>query len=122
MNWKIWLPVGLVLLTASWMLFDGTRAFLVGDYVTPQSGEYAGQLGPWSALVKTVGIEPRSVLMKSIFVSYGLIAFGSAIYFALNRERGRAALMIVCILGLWYLPVGTFTNLLALILLWIGRK
>ena len=66
MSWKDWVIVILVAFTAGWMLFDGTRALIVGDYVTPASGEYAGQLGPWSNLVKADGIEPLSTLMKLI--------------------------------------------------------
>lgn len=122
MNWKTWVPVVLVLLTAGWMLFDGSRALLAGDYVTPQSGAYAGQLGPWSNLVKAAGIEPRSVLMKSIFVAYGLMALAMTICFALGVSWGRPALMTVCALGLWFLPIGTVTNLIALIVLFIGGK
>lgn len=63
-----WIVISLVLLTAGWMVFDGTRAMLTGDYVTPATGPYAGQLGAWSNLVRIIGIEPRSTLMKSIFV------------------------------------------------------
>lgn len=122
MDWKNWLVLLLVALTAGWMLFDGTRALLVGDYVTPKTGEYAGQLGPWSNLVKAIGIEPRSALMKSIFVMYGLIALAIAVCFALGFSWARGAMIVVCILGLWFLPIGTVTNLIALILLWIGRS
>ncbi len=104
------------------MLFDGSRALIVGDYVTPKAGEYAGQLGPWSNLVKAVGIEPRSTLMKSIFVGYGLSALTVMACFMLGIAWARTALMIVCILGLWFLPIGTITNLIALILLLIGRR
>ena len=104
------------------MLFDGSRALITGDYVTPKSGEYAGQLGPWSNLVEAVGIEPRSTLMKLIFVGYGLSALIVVVCFALGVTWARAALMVVCILGLWFLPIGTITNLLSLILLWIGRR
>jgi hypothetical protein len=43
--------------------YDGSRALIVGDYVTPKSGAYAGQLGPWAKLVAAVGIEPRSTVM-----------------------------------------------------------
>ena len=122
MNWKDWIIVVLVAFTAGWMLFDGTRALIMGDYVTPITGQYAGQLGPWSNLVKAIGIEPRSTLMKSIFVVYGLIALGVALCFALGFSWARGAMIIICILGLWFLPIGTITNLIVLILLLIGRK
>ena len=122
MNWKDWIIVILVAFTAGWMLFDGSRALIVGDYITPQSGEYAGQLGPWSNLVKAVGIEPRSTLMKSIFVIYGLTALIIMVCFILGVSWAPMALMIVCILGLWYLPIGIITNIIALIFLLIGKK
>ena len=105
MNWKDWVIVILVAFTAGWMLFDGTRALITGDYTTPSSGEYAGQLGPWSNLVRAVGIEPRSTLMKSIFVIYGIAALTVVVCFMLAISWARLALIIVCILGLWF-----FTN------------
>ena len=104
------------------MLFDGTRALIVGDYVTPTTGEYAGQLGPWSNLVRAFGIDPRSTLMKLIFVVYGLIALVTAICYALGLTWARQAMIAVCILGLWYLPIGTATNLVTLIFLFKIRR
>ena len=56
MDWKAWLIVLLVALNAGWMIFDGTRALTVGDYVTAASGDRAGQLGPWATLVKAIEI------------------------------------------------------------------
>jgi hypothetical protein len=100
MDWKNWVIIILVAFTGGWMLFDGTRALILGDYVTPKSGEYAGQLGPWSNLVKAIGIEPRSTLMKLIFVGYGSIALTVAVCFAFGPSWARTALLIVCILGL----------------------
>ena len=122
MNWKDWVIVILVAFTAGWMLFDGSRALIVGDYITPKSGEYAGQLGAWSNLVKAIGIEPRSTLMKSIFVIYGLTVLTILVCFILGVSWARMALIVVSILGLWFLPIGTITNLIALGLLLIGRK
>ena len=122
MDWKHWIVVVLVLLTAGWMLFDGTRALITGDYVTPKTGEYAGQLGPWANLVRTVGIEPRSTLMKSIFVAYGLIALVVAVCFALGAPWARVAMIVVCASGLWFLPIGTATNLIALVFLLTTRR
>jgi hypothetical protein len=117
MNLRRWIILGLVTFTAGWMLFDGSRALIVGDFVTPTTGEYAGQLGPWAALVNAVGIEPRSTLMKSIFVGYGLAALLLAYCFARGMAWSRMVLILVCFLGLWYVPFGTLGNLLCLILL-----
>jgi len=121
MNRKHWAIILLVALTAGWMLYDGTRALILGDYTTASTGEYAGQLGPWSNLVQALGIDPRSTLMKSIFVLYGLAGLVIVTCFALKRSWARRVLMAVCILGLWFLPIGTVFNLAALILLFLTR-
>lgn len=122
MSWKKILIAFLVLFTAGWMLFDGTRALIVGDFVTPATGEYAGQLGPWANLVQRVGIEPRSTLMKSIFVVYGLLAIASLVCYLIGYPWAGSALMVVCFLGLWYLPFGTISNLIVLFLMMMRRR
>ncbi len=116
------LVIVLALLQAGWMTFDGTRAFLVGDYVTPSSGEYAGQLGPWAKVVASVGIEPRSSLMKSIFVIYGVAWLIIISNFALNQAWGWLAMLIVAIGTLWYLPFGTISSIIQIVLLVAIRK
>lgn len=121
MAWKDWAVLILIILNAGWMLFDGTRALIVGDYVTPATGEYAGQLGPWSNLVKAVGIDPRSTSMKLIFVVYGLAALTVLACYMLGLPWARGALIAIELLGLWYLPIGTITNLIVLILLFVTR-
>ena len=65
---QAWLAVALVVFDASWMGFDGARAFVLGDYITPGG---AGQLGPWAAVVGALGVDPRSDLIQAIFVVYG---------------------------------------------------
>ena len=50
---------------ATWMVVDGSRALLLGDYFTPSG---TGRLGPWTYVVRAVGIAPRSTLMKLLFV------------------------------------------------------
>ncbi len=68
MGWMVWAVAVLAVVVAGWFLFDGLYALITGDYVTPKSGEHAGQLGPWSSVVSAVGITPRSTAMKLIFV------------------------------------------------------
>ncbi len=111
----------LITFESCWMIFDGLRALIVGDYVTPKSGNYAGQLGPWALIVQRVGIAPRSTLMKTIFVGYGLVALTVTVCFAFNLLWAWWVLIVVLILGLWYLPVGTLLNFISLILLLLNR-
>jgi len=103
------------------MAFDGGRALLAGDYVTPSSGPYAGQLGPWAVVVEAAGLEPRSTLVKSVFVVYGLALVAAAGGFALGRTDSRRALLALLPLGLWYLPFGTVINVVVLAILYAAR-
>ncbi len=112
----------LIVLSAGWMLLDGIRALTFGDFVTPTTGEHAGQLGPWANLVAAVGIEPRSMFMKLIFVLYGIVALTAVAGYALNQPWGRMALIVMAMLGLWYVPVGTAANLTVLVLLGFRRE
>ena len=120
MHWTRWIILTLVLLNAGWMVFDGSRALTVGDYVTPKSGRHAGQLGPWSKVVETVGIPPRSTAMKSIFVIYGLLFIAMSVAFVLDLPWARTGLIVVAVLGLWHLPFGTVINLIVLGLVLVG--
>lgn len=113
--------VAAALAVAGWMVFDGIRALLLGDYVTPATGEHAGQLGPWAGLVSLVGIDPRSTAMKATFVAYGIawLAVIAAFVAGLRRSRG---LMVTAAAGaLWYLPFGTLFGLLQIGLLLLPR-
>ena len=117
-----WVIVIFIILNAGWMFTDGLRALIIGDYVTPQSGEYVGQLGPWANLLETVGIEPRSTIVKTTFVLYGSISLIAVTGFATNQSWARNALIVMAVLGLWYLPIGTATNMIVLILLFLFRR
>ena len=119
-----WLSRILLLLAvfeAGWLVFDGSRALIVGDYVTPKSGPQTGQLGPWSKLVAAVGIEPRSTLMKVIHVVLGLAWLFVACGFAVGQPWGGRAMMACAVLGLWYLPIGTVLSLAQIVLLLVLR-
>ena len=117
LHWSAWVILGLVLLNGGWMAFDGGRAIIVGDYVTPRTGQFAGQLGPWSNIVQAVGVDPRSGLMKSIFLVYGLAYIGATTAFLLGVSRARWGVLMLAVLGLWYLPFGTLINVLVIVLL-----
>ena len=117
LHWTAWLVVALVLLNGGWMAFDGGRALFTGDYVTPRTGPHAGALGTWSKVVSTVGIEPRSTLMKTLFLVYGLAFVGLAGVFVLGVSKAWLALLLVAALGLWYVPFGTVINAIVITLL-----
>lgn len=117
-----WIIAALVLFTAGYMLFDGIHALTVGDYVTPVAGEYAGQLGPWAGLVASIGIDPRSTFMKVVFVVYGFSSLAVLAGFITQEPWGQSALLVMTVLGLWYLPFGTAINIVVLMLLFLKRN
>ncbi|MCZ6652136.1 MAG: hypothetical protein O7D91_03825 [Planctomycetota bacterium] len=116
-HWAGWIVVGLALFLAGWFAFEGGRALVVGDYITPKSGKYAGQLGPWSKVVSAVGIEPRSTLMKSIFLVFGVVWIGITICFVLKLHWAWWAMLIAAAGSLWYLPFGTLLGVVQIVVL-----
>jgi hypothetical protein len=117
MSWLRSLAISLGVLLGGWLMFDGVRALTVGDYVTPTSGDYAGQLGPWSQVVAAVGVEPRSSLMKGTHVLLGGFWLLSAGGFAIRRSWAWPAMAIAAGTSLWYLPLGTLIGVIELALL-----
>jgi hypothetical protein len=97
------------------MTFDGLHALILGDYLTRTTGPFAGQLGPWSSLVSAVGIAPRSTIMKSIFVLFGVAWLAAIAGFLRRGRRSTATLAALAVATLWYLPVGTLVSTLVLI-------
>jgi putative Mn2+ efflux pump MntP len=117
MHWTSWIAAGLGVVLGAWMMFDGVRAFVTGDYVTPSSGEYAGQLGPWAKVVSAVGLEPRSAAVKSAHVGLGLFWLAAAGCFAARVPGSWGALLACAIGSLWYAPFGTVIGVVEIALL-----
>ena len=117
MHWLRWVVILLALFEAGWMAFDGTRAFIVGDYITPASGQHRGQLGPWTKTVRAVGIEPRSFLMKGIFVLYGAAWLLIILCYSLDFPWARRAMLLAAVGSLWYLWAGTISSSVQIALL-----
>jgi len=117
MHWIGWVVSAAALVEGGWLAFDGAHALITGDYVTPNSGSCAGQLGPWSKLVSSVGIEPRSTLMKSIHLVIGVTWMIVLICFQLRVSWSWTGMMLCAVAGLWYLPFGTLLSIMQIILL-----
>lgn len=117
-----WTVVTLASVQAGWMVFGGTRALVVGDYVTPSSGEHAGELGPWTGVVEAVGIEPRSPTLKLIFVGYGSGWLAVVSAYISNRRWAPRGMVAAAAGSLWYLWVGSVSGTLQLGLLALAHK
>ena len=112
-----WSAVALCLLQGGYMVVDGVRALVVGSYITPGSGEHAGQLGPWARLVAWVGVEPESTGMRVFFVVLGVLWLVLAFGIATEAPWAWLAGMLMGIGTLWYLVPGTVVSVAVVILL-----
>jgi hypothetical protein len=115
---------GLVVFLAAaqggWLTYDGGRALVVGDYVTRSSGPRAGELGPWSRLVSSIGLDPRSNMVKAAHVALGLAWLSTAMALVMRRRSARTLAFLCSVATLWYLPVGTVASVLVIGLLLIA--
>ena len=97
---------------AGWMLFDGARRLIVGDYV-----RINGQLGPWTRVVSAVGLDPMSTTVAVIFLACALFRGVATAGLLTRASWGWGAMMASSIAMLWYLPVGTAMAVLTIALL-----
>ncbi|MBI4770441.1 MAG: hypothetical protein HY784_08550 [Chloroflexi bacterium] len=109
-------PATLVLYTAcaavigGWMTYDGLHQRLTGDFVRT-----GGQLGPWAAIPRALGVDPLS--MGFFFVVLGLEWIAAACGLWLGRRWGYNLAVGLSLLGLLYAPFGTLVSALALLAL-----
>jgi hypothetical protein len=115
---RIAIPL-IALFVGGWLTFDGTRALISGDYITPRKGPSAGQLGPWSKVVSAIGMDPRSMKVKCFHIVLGIIWLLSALMFLVKPGLGWFALVGCSISSLWYLPFGTILSVVELSLLFL---
>ena len=109
-----WIVLALALFQGAWLTFDGGRALIVGDYVTPKSGSRAGQLGPWSQIVSALGINPRGGFMKGVHVLLGIAWLAAVVLLFIRSGTGRCFALGCGVATLWYLPIGTVVSLIVI--------
>jgi hypothetical protein len=112
-----WIAAVLCVVQGGYMTLDGARALVVGSYITPGSGDHAGQLGPWARIVGAVGIAPESTGMKTGFVALGVLWLGLAAGLAAGTSWAWPAGIVLAVGTLWYLVPGTVLSVLVLVLL-----
>ena len=113
--------VALASILGGWLVFDGLRALIVGDYLTPRSGSYAGRLGPWAQVLTAVGIDPRSPIIKGAHVVLGAAWLALADAIAVQSAWPRFSVLICAIATVWYLPFGTVVAIAQIMLSLVSR-
>ncbi|REJ74477.1 MAG: hypothetical protein DWQ36_20460 [Acidobacteria bacterium] len=90
-----------------WMFFDGCRPLLIGDYLTPASGQHAGRLGLWADALRWLGLDPRSAAVMLLHVVCGAALLAAWVALLRRAAKGSRYLLAASLLTAWYLPFST---------------
>ena len=110
-----YIVVVLALLDGGFMIADSLERFLTGEFFL-----IGGQLGPWSTLVRDLGIDPLS--MAPVFLVIGAAYCVCALALLLRKGWGYYGVLFLAFGTLWYLLFGTISSVLQIILLASARK
>lgn len=113
------LITALAAVQGGYMIVDGTRAIVVGSYITPSSGQHAGQLGPWASLVESLGVSPNMLGVKLAFVVLGLAWLTAGIALAIPLSWAWTTMLVVAVATVWYAIPGTVISITVLALLFL---
>lgn len=97
------------LIVGGWMIFDGVYVLLKGKYFGPE------QPGPWSRVVRVVGLNPFSLGIP--FIVLGSTWWFAVLALLIGLPWAWALCVTVAVATLWYVPVGTSLSLAAIGLL-----
>lgn len=105
----------LAVFEAGWMVYDGTRALVIGSY-------FGEPIGPWRHVVELFGIAPKSTLMKSIFVVYGSTWLAVIVLYLRGVAWAETAMIVAAAGALWYFPFGSIFGAIQLVLWGVIRR
>ena len=109
-----WLAAGLSVVQGGWMVFDGLRCLILGDYVRVN-----GQLGPWEAPLVARGIDPKS--FAGVFVVAGIVWIACAVGLVVRRRHWWISAIVLSVITLPYCCIGTAVAALTLVCLLLPR-
>lgn len=101
-------------LNGGYMLLDGLYVMLKGKYIGPEKP------GPWAHLFERSGLDVFR--LGPLFVVFGLLWLVWLYGLWTSQHWAYAFGIVVCILTLWYLPVGTLFSLIILLVLIFAKR
>jgi len=102
------------LLNGAYMLLDGLYVMLKGKYIGPEKP------GPWANLFYKLRIDVFK--LGPLFIVFGLIWLTWLYSLWTNQSWTYPFGVVICILTLWYLPVGTIFSLIILLILIFAKQ
>lgn len=104
----------LAFLNGGYMLADGAYVIINHKYIGPE------RPGPWSKIFEAIGID-NVYSLGPLFIIFGLCWLTWLYSFLTRKSWCFGYGIILCILTLWYLPVGTLFSLIIMGIL-VTRK
>jgi len=94
----------------SWLIFDGTRKLVTGNY----TGEHTIGLGPWATIVSAIGVRPADMAFPFLFLGVLWIVNGVIVLLGSSTRYERA--IAISIVTLFYALPGTLVGLVTILL------
>lgn len=101
-------------LNGIYMLLDGLYVMINGKYIGPPKP------GPWAGIFQQFNIDVFK--LGPLFVVYGVLWLVWLYGLYTSQNWAHTFGLVVCILTLWYLPVGTLFSIIILLALIFARK
>ncbi|PIE82151.1 MAG: hypothetical protein CSA11_01440 [Chloroflexi bacterium] len=95
------------------MLLDGIFVLFKGKYIGPEKP------GPWSLLFEKLGIDVFK--LGPLFIIFGVLWLIWIYSLWTNQQWAFTFGVVICLLTLWYLPIGTLFSLIILGMILFAR-
>jgi hypothetical protein len=104
----------LAFLNGGYMLLDGLYVMMKGKYIGPEKP------GPWASIFEKFGVDVFK--LGPLFIIFGVLWLVWLYGLWTSQSWAHTFGIVVCILTLWYLPVGTLFSLIILLALIFARQ
>src|SRR2546425_7341403 len=94
LGWTAYVAAALALIDGGYMITDAIHRFALGDFI-----RIGGQLGPWTAVVSAVGIDPSA--MGAVFLLVGAAQIMAAGVLLLPPPLGYLFVLALAVAALW---------------------
>ncbi|MEZ4701539.1 MAG: hypothetical protein R2834_14475 [Rhodothermales bacterium] len=108
--WIGWFVLAITLINGGLMLVEGIYGLSNGRHLL---------LGAWSDWVTAAGLDPNGSTVNFVFIAYGALLIWLTFAFLRRFGWGRVAFTIALLAGLWYAPIGTTLNVIALVMVYL---
>lgn len=101
-------------LNGGYMLLDGLYVMIKGKYIGPEKP------GPWASIFEKFSVDVFK--LGPLFIVFGVLWLVWIYGLWTSQTWAHTFGVAVCILTLWYLPIGTLFSVIILLVLIFARK